>query len=76
MYRADRVMVQREHATQVVKDLFEVFMNSPELLPIEWGQEVADSKQTINLARLVADYIAGMTDRFAQQKHNHFFVKS
>ena len=76
MYRADRVMIQREHATQVVKDLFEVFMNSPELLPIEWGQEVADSKQTINLARLVADYIAGMTDRFAQQKHNQFFVKS
>ena len=76
MYRADRVIAQREHATQVVKDLFEVFMNSPELLPIEWGQEAADSNQNIKLARLVADYIAGMTDRFAQQKHNQFFVKS
>ena len=74
MYRADRIMVQREHAAKIVQDLFEIFMNSPELLPTEWGIVVNDKNDVINSARMVADYIAGMTDRFAQQKHDQLFV--
>ena len=74
MYRADRIMAQREHAAKIVQDLFEIFMNSPELLPTEWGIVAQDKNHEINSARLVADYIAGMTDRFAQQKHDQLFV--
>ena len=74
MYRADRIMAQREHAAKIVQDLFEIFMNSPELLPTEWGIVVNDKNDGINSARMVADYIAGMTDRFAQQKHDQLFV--
>ena len=74
MYRADRIMVQREHAAKIVQDLFEIFMNSPELLPTEWGINADDKNDGINSARMVADYIAGMTDRFAQQKHDQLFV--
>ena len=74
MYRADRIMVQREHAAKIVQDLFEIFMNSPELLPTEWGLVAVDKNDVINSARMVADYIAGMTDRFAQQKHDQLFV--
>ena len=74
MYRADRIMVQREHAAKIVQDLFEIFMNSPELLPTEWVIVANDKNDGINSARMVADYIAGMTDRFAQQKHDQLFV--
>jgi dGTPase len=74
MYRADRIMAQREHAAKIVQDLFEIFMNSPELLPTEWGIVAQDKNHEINSARMVADYIAGMTDRFAQQKHDQLFV--
>jgi dGTPase len=74
MYRAERVMVQREHATSVVRKLFEIFMNSPELLPTEWVRALENQNHDINSARTVADYISGMTDRFAQQKYDHFFT--
>ena len=74
MYRAERVMVQREHASSVVKKLFETFMNSPELLPTEWVRALESRNHDINSARTVADYISGMTDRFAQQKYDQFFT--
>jgi dGTPase len=70
MYRAPRVMQQREHAAQVVRDLFEIFMTSPEAMPGNWGGAVASNAPDLHKARVVADYIAGMTDRFAQQEHD------
>ena len=70
MYRAPRVMQQREHAAQVVRDLFEIFMTSPEAMPGNWGGAVASNVPDLHKARVVADYIAGMTDRFAQQEHD------
>jgi dGTPase len=70
MYRAPRVMQQREHAAQVVCDLFEIFMTSPEAMPGNWGGAVASNAPDLHKARVVADYIAGMTDRFAQQEHD------
>jgi dGTPase len=73
MYRAPRVVVQREHAAQVVRDLFETFMNTPGEMPTEWGAQLSDISDTQARARLVADYIAGMTDRFAQQEHDRLF---
>lgn len=70
MYRAPRVMQQREHAAQVVRDLFEIFMTSPEAMPGNWGGAVASNAPDLHKARVVVDYIAGMTDRFAQQEHD------
>ena len=70
MYRAPKVMQQREHAAQVVRDLFEIFMTSPEAMPGNWGGAVASNVPDLHKARVVADYIAGMTDRFAQQEHD------
>lgn len=70
MYRAPKVMQQREHAAQVVRDLFEIFMTSPEAMPGNWGRAVASNAPDLHKARVVADYIAGMTDRFAQQEHD------
>jgi dGTPase len=70
MYRAPRVMEQREHASQVVRNLFEIFMNTPNVMPEEWAGAAVAETSDMNKARVVADYISGMTDRFAQQEHD------
>ncbi|MEV8465414.1 MULTISPECIES: deoxyguanosinetriphosphate triphosphohydrolase [Meridianimarinicoccus] len=69
MYRAPSVVVVREKVTQVVMDLFPLLMNTPELMPRQWRKDVAEAETETQLARIVADYIAGMTDRFARQVH-------
>ena len=74
MYRAPRVVVQREHAATVVRDLFGVFMSNPGEMPGDWGVQISNLPDTKACARLVSDYIAGMTDRFAQQEHDRLFA--
>jgi dGTPase len=69
MYRAPRVMAQRARVTRAVNELFPIYMDRPELLPQRWQGDVATVADETALARLVADYIAGMTDRFALQSH-------
>ncbi|MBY6089434.1 deoxyguanosinetriphosphate triphosphohydrolase [Maritimibacter alkaliphilus] len=70
MYRAPDVVETRRIVTQMVRDLFPLFMAQPELLPKQWRKDVEEiaGDQTA-LARIVSDYIAGMTDRFAIQEH-------
>ena len=69
MYRAPIVLEVREQATQIIKDLFPIYMNDPRLLPEKWQTEVDCICNETELARLVSDYISGMTDRFALQSH-------
>jgi dGTPase len=70
MYRAPSVMEKRAEVTQVVEDLFPLFLDDPDLLPRRWRNDVAVAQQDRQqLARIVSDYIAGMTDRFALQEH-------
>ena len=69
MYRAPGVVEMRRHVTEAVRDLFPLFMAEPENLPKQWRKDVADAQTEEELARLVADYISGMTDRFAIQEH-------
>jgi dGTPase len=73
MYRAPSVMAERAKVTRVVNDLFPLFMAKPELLPPEWQTDVARATTETELARTVADYVAGMTDRFALQEHQRLF---
>ena len=69
MYRAPSVMEERARVSAVIADLFPLFMGRPELLPAEWQADVAAAQGDTALARIVADYVAGMTDRFALQEH-------
>ncbi len=71
MYRAPAVVEMRVQVTQVVDELFPLFMAEPELLPKQWRKDVEEAADERALARIVADYIAGMTDRFALQTHGH-----
>jgi dGTPase len=69
MYRAPSVVKMREEVTQVVEDLFPLFMAHPEHLPKQWRKDVAAAATETDLARIVSDYISGMTDRFALETH-------
>ncbi len=69
MYRAPSVMAERARVTKVIKELFPLFMARPDLLPSEWSADVDAAGGDTALARIVLDYVAGMTDRFALQEH-------
>ncbi len=69
MYRAPEVVRMRREVTAMIEDLFPLFMAQPGELPKQWRKDVAEAADETALARIVADYIAGMTDRFAIQSH-------
>ncbi len=70
MYRAPAVMKIRGQVADVVEDLFPLFLEQPALMPADWANSIAQAgTNRTMLARIVADYIAGMTDRFALQEH-------
>jgi dGTPase len=68
MYRAPSVVVMRKEVTEVVNGLFPLFLSRPELLPKEWRHDIEAAQGETELARIVADYVSGMTDRFALQE--------
>ncbi len=69
MYRHYKVRRMRNKATGVVRDLFDIFHNDSGLMPEEWSAAAAAAGSEELRARIVADYIAGMTDRFALEEH-------
>jgi dGTPase len=70
MYRAPEVVKVRAKVTRIVKELFPLYQSNPDLLPKQWRKDVAEVENEIELARIVLDYIAGMTDRFAILEHD------
>jgi dGTPase len=69
MYRHSKVNRICTQARQIVKNLFGFFMKEPSCLPAGWCEAVQGTTDPAAKARIVADYIAGMTDRFAAQEH-------
>lgn len=70
MYRAPEVIETRRKVTEIVRELFPLFMQQPELLPKQWRKDVEEiAGDETALARIVCDYISGMTDRFAIVEH-------
>jgi dGTPase len=68
MYRHEKVNQMTASARRVVGDLFELYMAEPAQLPADW-RRLFDERDEAGKARTVADYIAGMTDRFALGEH-------
>lgn len=62
LYRHPQVMQTTDWARQVVRELFEAYVSHPEEMPRAFAQRH-------NLPRAVADYVSGMTDRFATREH-------
>ena len=73
MYKHSNVNRMTSKAKRIISDLFDLFYNESECLPTEW-KKIIDKKQTDkDRARVVSDYIAGMTDRFAIYEHKRLF---
>jgi dGTPase len=71
MYRAPKVMKKRAEVTRVVEAIFPLFMDNPALLPQHWLEDAGQVRHDDQTrARMVADYIAGMTDRFALKEYD------
>ncbi len=72
VYRHFRVNRMTSKVKRVTKDLFNLFIQEPNCLPQDWQQNTA-GPQTTETARVVCDFIAGMTDRFAFEEHDKLF---
>ncbi len=72
MYRHARVMRVMDEAAAVVRDLFARYSAHIEDLPAEWNEGLAGCEEAAR-ARLIADFIAGMTDRYALAEHARLF---
>ena len=57
-------------AQRIIRELFTAFMTEPRLLPPQYQQIAA----TEDLSRATADYIAGMTDRYAVKEYRRLFL--
>jgi dGTPase len=75
MYRHPSVATVWERAREAISFLFPAFMDKPALMNAEWA-ELAKTKELAARARLVADYIAGMTDRFALREYQRLSGRS
>ncbi|CAK0775814.1 Deoxyguanosinetriphosphate triphosphohydrolase-like protein [uncultured Gammaproteobacteria bacterium] len=76
MYRHYRVNRETSKARRVVRDLFALFHTEPNCLPSDWQDDLqaqGGNEDPVRRARLVVDYIAGMTDRFALLEHRRLF---
>jgi dGTPase len=69
MYHHPDVKRVREQADAIVRRLFDAYMSDPSAMPTEWAAKATGQGR----ARAVADYIAGMTDRFAIAEHARLF---
>ncbi|MDX2289819.1 MAG: deoxyguanosinetriphosphate triphosphohydrolase [Hyphomicrobiaceae bacterium] len=73
VYRHGKVMAVMTRAERIVEDLFARYLGEPAMLPEDWQRAAAglDERQR---ARLVSDFVAGMTDRLAIAEHRRLFV--
>jgi dGTPase len=79
VYRHHRVLRMTSKAQRVVSELFAVFMGDSRLMPAEYSEAAQDAERKLGVAgkaRIVADYIAGMTDRFAILEYRRLFDPS
>jgi len=72
MYRHARVARIMAEAEQVVCDLFARYAAEPDQMPAEWAERAAARAEASRL-REIADFIAGMTDRYALIEHARLF---
>ncbi|HZZ30581.1 MAG TPA: deoxyguanosinetriphosphate triphosphohydrolase [Phenylobacterium sp.] len=72
MYRHWKVNRTRSQARRMLAEMFQLFLAQPDVLPAEWHARTAGRNEA-GVARVVCDYIAGMTDRYAIEEHRKLF---
>ena len=73
MYKHTIVNRMTLKAKKIIEDLFNAFSKDISILPSEWRDEAANAKSNIKVYRLISDYIAGMTDRYAVMEHKRLY---
>jgi dGTPase len=71
VYRHPEVLRLRAKAQAMLVEMFSGYLARPELLPGSFQRRA----EYVGLPRSVADYLAGMTDRYAQQEHGRLFAR-
>lgn len=71
VYRNHRVTVVAFKCKHVVSKLFELYMDNQQCMPPEWQLRITAGKET--KPRIISDYIAGMTDRYAIKEYQNFY---
>jgi dGTPase len=74
LYRHYRVMRMSSKADRVVRDLFAAFMGDPRLLPTSTQSAALACRDDATRAQVIADYVAGMTDRYAIAEYGRIFT--
>ena len=69
LYRHYQVLRMTNKARRIVGDLFTAFTDDPHILPPQYQAMAREDKP-----RAIADYIAGMTDRYAMKEHRRLFA--
>lgn len=69
LYRHPQVVSKTDEAKRIVRELFTAYQAGPDLLPAAYASQP-------DLPRAIADYIAGMTDRFATREHVKLFQRN
>ena len=73
LYAHERVSRMMREAVKIVRELFETFMQDPRRMPPQYQEKLHAQEAPPARARIVADYIAGMTDRYAMREHARLF---
>ena len=73
LYQHPDVKIMTDRAVKVISDLFEAYLNDINLLPEEYLKYNLEKINNKSKERVVSDYIAGMTDRFALKEHEKLF---
>lgn len=73
IYRNPEIMVIREGAARIVTDLFDAYIADPKLMGVHSWSAGIDQLEPAQIARHVADYLAGMTDTYAYNTHRQLF---
>lgn len=72
MYKHYKVNRMRSQAKRILKELFDLFLAEPNTLPPPWRQD-AEQVTGARRARIVCDYLAGMTDNYAIEQHRSLY---
>ena len=73
MYKHYKLNRTRSHAKRTLHEMFDLLMSEPGVLPTEWFERVVAKDSEAARARVICDYIAGMTDAFAIDEHRKLF---
>ena len=73
MYKHYEINRMTSKAKRIVSDLFKIYSQEADCLPNEWKLNYDKAKNSFSRNRIITDYIAGMTDRFAINEHKKLY---